>query len=231
MESAELAIVVGELAPGSGYTRFEVAGDAQLGGTLRVVLAEDFQPGSGQFFQILQVEGAIEGTFANLQLPALSGELSWDTSLLYSDGVLMVKAMEADFWHWIAWFEGGFPDSADREPDAKPTRSGVSNLESYAFGLDPRVVSAKDLPAVEQIVDPETEEEHLTITIPKNPAADGVDIIPEISFSLKADSWNSGLDHFTILYEDATNLVVRATVPIGSMSPQFVRVRVEKAAN
>jgi hypothetical protein len=48
-------------------------------------------PSLGNQFDILDW-GTLNGTFAVIQLPALSGGLSWDTSQLYSSGVLNVVA-------------------------------------------------------------------------------------------------------------------------------------------
>jgi len=65
-----------------------IAGDLTLAGTLDVTsLGGDFA--SGQVFDILDWD-TLSGTFDTVNLPALSGGLSWDTSRLYTTGELTV---------------------------------------------------------------------------------------------------------------------------------------------
>ncbi len=85
-----------------------MAGQLSLGGTLAVSLIEGFAPAAGQSFDILDW-GSLSGEFSSLRLPVLAG-LNWDTSQLYSAGVLAVMApafFEADF------DEDGDVDGAD----------------------------------------------------------------------------------------------------------------------
>jgi hypothetical protein len=51
---------------------------------------EGFTPAAGNSFDILDW-GTLSGTFSTINLPALSG-LAWNTSQLYSTGVLSVVA-------------------------------------------------------------------------------------------------------------------------------------------
>jgi hypothetical protein len=63
-----------------------------LGGTLNVSLINGFSPTLGNSFDILDW-GALTGTFATLQLPALAGGLQWNTSQLYTIGVLSIASV------------------------------------------------------------------------------------------------------------------------------------------
>ena len=76
-------------APGTQFDQLHVTGQLSLGGTLQVSLLNAFAPAAGNAFNILDW-GTLSGTFAALQLPTLTGSLSWNTSQLYTTGVLSV---------------------------------------------------------------------------------------------------------------------------------------------
>jgi hypothetical protein len=88
---ASINIEIAGTTPGLQYDQVHVTGELVLGGTLRVSLLT-FNPSSGQSFDILDW-GSLSGTFATLQLPTLAGGLTWNTSLLYSTGVISVAAI------------------------------------------------------------------------------------------------------------------------------------------
>ncbi|MGO9114565.1 MAG: SUMF1/EgtB/PvdO family nonheme iron enzyme [Thermoguttaceae bacterium] len=75
-------------SPGSGYDQLEISGLATLNGTLNVNLLSGFTPSAGQSFDL--ITGATTGSFAEINLPSLSGGLSWDTSNLYITGTINV---------------------------------------------------------------------------------------------------------------------------------------------
>lgn len=98
--STMLTMELGGATPGTQYDRLVIAGSASLAGTLAVSLidsgAGQFEPAAGDSFDILDW-GSLSGTFASIDLPALTG-LAWDTSQLYTTGVLaVVPVFEADF--------------------------------------------------------------------------------------------------------------------------------------
>jgi len=78
-----------ELASTVNFGKGVVAGQLVCGGTLQVSLVNGFSPALGNSFDILDW-GTRSGTFSNLQLPVLSAPLIWNTSQLYSTGVLSV---------------------------------------------------------------------------------------------------------------------------------------------
>jgi T5SS/PEP-CTERM-associated repeat protein/autotransporter-associated beta strand protein len=99
MAAGRLQIELGGGTPGVHYDQLQVSGNAGLNGTLEVSLINDFAPTAGSSFNILDW-AARNGTFAMLQLPPLGGALMWNTSQLYTTGVLAVVApvfQEADF--------------------------------------------------------------------------------------------------------------------------------------
>jgi autotransporter-associated beta strand protein len=69
------------------------AGTATLGGTLTVTNPNGITFAAGQSYDLFNFNGNTEGgTFSNLPagLPTLSGSLVWNTSLLYSSGIISI---------------------------------------------------------------------------------------------------------------------------------------------
>jgi len=100
-----------EIESASSFDALDVTGDIVLNGTLEVSLTGGYVPSGNRSFDILDWTGGLSGTFASIQLPTLGGTLTWDTSQLYTTGVLSVVGptpmLEADF------DEDGDVDGAD----------------------------------------------------------------------------------------------------------------------
>ena len=84
-----------ELASPASFDKLDVTGNVNLGGdffggTLQVALIDGFVPHGIQSFDILDWGGSLGGSFVSIQLPTLGGSLTWDTSQLYTTGVLSV---------------------------------------------------------------------------------------------------------------------------------------------
>ena len=92
LPSNVLDIEVGGLNRGSQYDAFDVTPSSTmfLDGTLQVTLFNAFNPSLGNQFDLFN--GTTSGVFANFALPALNPGLAWDTSLLYTSGILQVVA-------------------------------------------------------------------------------------------------------------------------------------------
>ncbi|MCC7087484.1 MAG: hypothetical protein IT427_20970, partial [Pirellulales bacterium] len=86
-----LAIEIAGTTVDTEYDQLNVMGNATLDGKLLVTLLSGFTPQVGDTFDVLNA-AAISGNFATLDLPALAGGKSWDTSLLYTDGILSISA-------------------------------------------------------------------------------------------------------------------------------------------
>jgi hypothetical protein len=78
-----------QLASTSLLDHLAVSQSLSLAGTLSIALVGGFQPALGNEFDILNW-GTHDGSFSTIQLPGLTGGLSWDTSRLYTDGVLAI---------------------------------------------------------------------------------------------------------------------------------------------
>jgi autotransporter-associated beta strand protein len=74
---------------GSEYDQLHVTGQLSLGGILNVSSINGFAPSAGNSFDILDW-GTLSGTFSIIQLPALAGTLAWNTSQLYTSGIISV---------------------------------------------------------------------------------------------------------------------------------------------
>jgi T5SS/PEP-CTERM-associated repeat protein len=83
-----------ELASGTSFDKLQVSGDITFGGTLDVSLVGGYVPRGTYAFDILDWisahPGSHNGIFSAIQLPTADGTLSWDTSQLYTTGVLSV---------------------------------------------------------------------------------------------------------------------------------------------
>jgi hypothetical protein len=103
---ATLAIEIGGTAAGTGFDQVQVAGDLSLAGTLEVSLL-GFAPAAGNSFDILNWTALI-GTFDHVVLPVLAAGLTWNTSQLYTNGILSVAAGIAGDYN-----QNGVVDAAD----------------------------------------------------------------------------------------------------------------------
>jgi autotransporter-associated beta strand protein len=84
-----LTIEIAGTTPGSQFDQVHVAGQLSLGGALNVLLINGFSPALGNSFDILDSHTSI-GLFSNLTLPPLTPGLAWNTTRLYSSGILSV---------------------------------------------------------------------------------------------------------------------------------------------
>ena len=90
--TALLQFELGGQKPGVEFDRLLVGGNVSLAGTLKVSLIGGFSPTLGDSFDILDW-GTLSGTFSTLQLPALGNNLAWNTSQLYTSGVISVTTV------------------------------------------------------------------------------------------------------------------------------------------
>ena len=108
-----MEIEVGGISPGTQHDQVQVAGNVSLNGTLAVSLINSFSPVVGNSFDILNWT-TVAGTFSLLDLQPLAGGLAWNTSQLYTSGVLSVGIAgdyngngSVDTADYILWRNGG----------------------------------------------------------------------------------------------------------------------------
>jgi hypothetical protein len=84
-----------ELAGTSGgkFDVLDVTGQLSPGGTLQVVLIDEFAPEVGDTFDILDWGALAAGSFNAIELPTLTGRKAWDASGLYITGEISVIGM------------------------------------------------------------------------------------------------------------------------------------------
>ena len=87
--SATLDIELGGITSGTQYDQVHVASQLTLGGALDVTLINGFTPALSEKFDILDW-GMLSGRFSSVLLPALASPLAWNTSQLYTTGVISV---------------------------------------------------------------------------------------------------------------------------------------------
>jgi hypothetical protein len=87
--AAGLKIELGGTTLGTQYDQVQVLGQLALDGTLDVLLINGFTPVAGSSFDILNW-GSLSGTFSSIVLPTLGAGLTWNTSQLYTAGVLSI---------------------------------------------------------------------------------------------------------------------------------------------
>jgi hypothetical protein len=80
---------LGGTSPGTTYDKILFTGTTSIGGALNVSLANTFTPLLGNSFHILDL-GSTSGTFSSVNLPSLSSGLAWNSSQLYTNGILSV---------------------------------------------------------------------------------------------------------------------------------------------
>jgi autotransporter family porin len=115
--TSTLLMELGGTAPGSGYDQILASGLLSLDGALQLSLINGFSPAAGQSFNLFDWTSA-SGTFDNLLLPTLSGGLSWNTSQLYTTGLLSISAGipgdfdfdgDVDGRDFLTWQRGNSP--------------------------------------------------------------------------------------------------------------------------
>ena len=85
---ATTSMELGGTAAGQ-YDRITITGNAQYGGAMDVVSYGGFAPRANDQFQLFAA-GSSSGAFSSVDLPALAPGLSWDTTALYSAGMIGV---------------------------------------------------------------------------------------------------------------------------------------------
>ena len=89
--NAHLVLEINGAEPGSGYDQLNIAGDLGAGGTLEIVLGENYKPVGGELFDLFKFS-SVSGVFSQVTFSgqALDDHLLWNDSKLYSDGTITV---------------------------------------------------------------------------------------------------------------------------------------------
>jgi hypothetical protein len=87
--TSNLLMELGGVTEGVTYDSLHVGGVLNLGGDLQVSLINAFNPATGATFNLFDA-ASVTGTFATVTLPTITPGLSWDTSALYTTGIVSV---------------------------------------------------------------------------------------------------------------------------------------------
>jgi fibronectin-binding autotransporter adhesin len=87
---SSIVMEIGGTVPASQYDQLLASGALALDGTLEVSLINGFTPSAGASFDLF--DGTISGVFDTLDLEPLGAGFIWNTSQLYTTGVLSVAA-------------------------------------------------------------------------------------------------------------------------------------------
>lgn len=122
-----------EAAGAADHDVLRVTGAAQLDGELALTLLA-YTPAAGSVHTVL-VAGAVSGTFATTNLPALGGGQVWVVTYGAQEVTLAVtgSGSPAPYDLWAA----AIPNPAQRGDQEDPDGDGYANLWEYSQGTDP----------------------------------------------------------------------------------------------
>jgi autotransporter-associated beta strand protein len=119
-----------------------INGAATFGGTLNVSDPNTVAYAAGQSYELLAFTGTPTGTFATVTLPTLASGLQWDTSNLYSTGVISIDTVVAGptASQWAlstggTWGSAGSWQTNGTTPGTIPTNAGDTATFASAPGL------------------------------------------------------------------------------------------------
>ena len=110
--TSRLAFDIGGLTPKTGYDFLNVSGIFGLGGTFDLSLTGGFTPLAGSSFGLFQFTSST-GSFSQINLPALSGGLGWNTALFSTSGVLSVISTGPVVATWNLTGSGSWASAAN----------------------------------------------------------------------------------------------------------------------
>ncbi|QDT67441.1 hypothetical protein MalM25_03390 [Planctomycetes bacterium MalM25] len=127
-----LFMELGGVMPGAEHDALDVAGTLAVDGTLEVSLVNAYAPSAGDSFDLLDF-GSLTGAFDAVNLPALTGGMSWDQSQLHTDGVLRVLSSIAGDYN-----NDGLVDAADytvwRDNEGAPAGTLPNDADGGVIG-------------------------------------------------------------------------------------------------
>jgi lysophospholipase L1-like esterase len=128
---ATLTVDLGGATPCTGYGQYNVAQSLTLNQpTLKLILTDGFVPASGQSFKILSW-ATLSGTFGAVKLPLLPAGLEWDSSALYTTGIVSVTKPPAPTISITAGAAQSFTEGGSAAPAAS-TVAGTGALSVTA---------------------------------------------------------------------------------------------------
>ncbi len=218
-----------ELHSAAAYDYLHVGNVLTLDGRINIVL--DYTPDAVATFQLLNAESIAGSGFdvaTDLLLPELPGGFAWDTSALLTAGELsiVVASTAPTFAEFQAehFSAAELADESVSGADADPDGDGLTNLDEYAFFLDPRYANPSPIAASVTTDDGST---YLTLTYTR--IKDASDLVFATHFSSDLGTWST--DSTTVSVTENQNgsetVVIRDTIPLSTATPRrFGRIEV-----
>lgn len=176
--------------------------------------------GAGASFQDERVDLNFDGDIAAVVI--FNRELG-ETELLEMEEYLHARYLrEIEAVAYATWIDGFDVPEGLSAPGDDASGDGVTNLEKFAFGLNPLEVSRAGLP--EAVVETEDGIAFVTLSVPKNPEAAGVEYQVETSGDLL--EWVLDSEAAEVIEDSDDLLQVRFSAPIDEVRERFVRARV-----
>lgn len=122
--------------------KMNMIGNIALAGNLVIKFETGANVSSG--YSVDLMDGNISGTFSRITLPTLPSHLSWDTSLLYSDGIIFIPGVVDSDEDGIAdpWEVEKFGSIASCDASADVDGDGHNNYCEYIAGTNPKLKSS-----------------------------------------------------------------------------------------
>lgn len=228
--NASLTIEIGgRPADTNLWDRIVAAGSAALNGVLNIIYnaANSFTGVVGDTWKFLTASSRT-GNFTTTNITATG--LPANTALVLNyvaDGVeLKLQASGVTYASWAAGYS--FPGGLSA-PGDDPDKDGLTNLEEYAFGLNPTVPDAGDPRAPAATVVNISGTDYLAITY-KRPAngqtRTDLTYTVQRSTTLSTASWSAlGLAlHSAGTVGDLETLIYRSTTPLNDAPSEFLRL-------
>jgi hypothetical protein len=227
---ARLALDLGGTTQANGfqsgsYDLVTVSGTTSLAGNLSVRLLPGFTPSAGTTFTVLTSTGTLSGAFANVAFGSTivtSGGLG--TFIVNKSGNNITLSnytalTPIEQWRWQSFAtqanSGLALDTADADND------GTENLLEYATAMNPTI---GDRPPVSATLNGNV----FDFTYTKNKSATDVTYLVEWSDTLNNDWTILGVSAPTILNDNGTTQQLKVTVPAGTNTRRFVRLKVTR---
>ncbi len=119
-----LAMELGGTTAGTQHDQITVTGNFHAAGDLDVTLLNSYLPSGSNVFDLFDFASA-SGSFNNINLPSLGGQLIWDTTKLLTTGQLAVSGLDSDF-HWANPAGGSWQTDTNWATNLKPATLSTS---------------------------------------------------------------------------------------------------------